>query len=408
MSAQILKGIRVIELGLYAALPLTGRILASLGAEVIKIETNKALDTQYTAPVWSPGAAQPNFQLGKLRITLDIRSSEGREIFMKLLKKSDIFMTNFRRGTLARWGIDFPDIKVAHPKIIILSQQAMGSRGPYNSYKVYGAMVQNMCGISLMTGFSGPDMATANTFYSDYHAAIFQVLFLLAALIQRRRKGSGWSVETSIFTSGVCTIGPAILDYQVNGRLPQRIGNKDVFASPHGIYPCQGEDIWCAIAVFSAKEWMALCNVIGNPPWTKDPKFETLLGRIKNADDLDARLAEWTASHRAEEVMVEMQKAGIAAGIVSRGKDLADNIHLKERKFYKKTKYYVTDLKKPGADWEVGTRIPVASIPINLTETPCKFGSFKRIGEDNNYVYGKLLHMSSEEIERLKATGVLV
>ena len=152
MTKQALAGLRVIEFGPYVALPLTGRILASMGAEVIKVETNKVLDEMAFIPAWSRGAGQPDFQMNKKRITLDVRTPEGRDLFLELVKTSDVFMTNFRRNILDRWGIDFPRVREAKQDIIVMWQTGLGGHGPYYTYKSYGILVQHMSGVSMMSG----------------------------------------------------------------------------------------------------------------------------------------------------------------------------------------------------------------------------------------------------------------
>ena len=132
MPNQALKGLRVLELGPYVALPLTGRILASLGAEVIKVETNKVLDEMAFIPAWSRGAGQPEFQRNKKRISLDVRTPDGLAVFQKLLSISDVFITNFRRNILDRWGIDFPEVRSIRPDIVVMWQTGLGGIGPYS------------------------------------------------------------------------------------------------------------------------------------------------------------------------------------------------------------------------------------------------------------------------------------
>ena len=171
---KALQGVRVLELGPYVALPLTGRILASLGAEVIKVETNKVLDEMSFIPAWSRGAGQPDFQRIKKRVSIDVRTPGGLEVFRELVKVSDVFMTNFRRNILDRWGIDFPAVRELRPDIILMWQTGLGGIGPYYTYKSYGILVQHMGGVSLMTGDEGEPPSAINTSYSDYHTGVFQ------------------------------------------------------------------------------------------------------------------------------------------------------------------------------------------------------------------------------------------
>ena len=227
-----LSGIRILELGPYVALPMTGRILASMGAEVIKVETNKVLDEMNFIPAWSRGGGQPEFQRAKKRVTIDVRTAGGLEVFKELVKVSDVFMTNFRRNILDRWGIDFPELRRVRPDIILMWQTGLGGIGPYYTYKSYGILVQHMGGVSLMSGEEGEPPATINSSYSDYHTGVFQPVAIMGALMRRRLTGQPATMESSIFKSGAVTAGPAVLDYQSTGRMPPRIGNRDLSRRP--------------------------------------------------------------------------------------------------------------------------------------------------------------------------------
>ena len=333
MTNRALEGVRIVEFGPYVALPLTGRILASLGAEVIKVETNKVLDEMAFIPAWSRGAGQPDFQTMKKRISLDVRTPEGRDIFLELIKISDVFMTNFRRNVLSRWGIDFPQVREARPDIITMWQTGLGGRGPYHTYKSYGILVQHMSGVSMMSGSLGEPPVTTNSSYSDYHTGVFQPVAIIGALMRRWLTGKAVTMESSIFSSGAVTSGPALLDYQVNHRLPERMGNRDLSAVPHGVYPCLGEGRYCAISVQTDREWEALCSVMDSPQWCREPAYATKLDRFRHQDKLDEHLGRWTAKLPANEVMERLQQAGVPASMVSQGEDLHTSPHLKSKEF---------------------------------------------------------------------------
>ncbi len=400
----ILDGVRIVELALYLALPLTGRLLAALGAEVIKVESNTAFDqTWLSAP---PGLLQAEYRLLKRNISLNLREPKAKPIMEALLRKSDVFVTNLGEEALVRFGIDIPKVQQLKDDLIILWQTGFGRTGPYGGLKGYGLMMQHACGISLMNG-SPERPGAASVSYSDYHTYLFNALALMGAIERRRRTGKGTVIECPIYDSGVCTVGPALLNYQVNRVMPSRIVNRDPFAAPHGAYPCLGEDRWCVIAVFSDEEWQSFCSVLGNPKWSKRTEFKTLASRLNNVDELDSLVAEWTLNRTAQEVMEKMQKARVKAGIVAKGEDLAQSEHLKSHGFYKANKYFAPEIGKPGVEWpEVGPSV-MFSEPINFSETPCAFGPMSRIGQDNDYVYGELLGMSQEEISALTNEGVL-
>ena len=396
---KALAGVRVLELGPYVALPMTGRILASLGAEVIKVETNKVLDEMAFIPAWSRGGGQPEFQRAKKRITIDVRTPDGLEVFKELVKVSDVFMTNFRRNILDRWGIDFPELRRLRGDIIVMWQTGLGGIGPYYTYKSYGILVQHMGGVSLMSGEEGEPPATINSAYSDYHTGVFQPVAIMGALLRRRLTGLPATMESSIFKSGALTAGPAILDYQSNGRTPQRIGNRDPFAAPHGVYRCLGEDRWCAIAVRTEAQWTAFCQAIGSPEWCRKTAFLSLESRLSNQGRLDGLVGEWTAARTAEDVMTTLQSVGIPASLVSQGKDLYESAHLKARDFFRPTPFYLADRSTPAYEWEGGEAIASAN-PPKLSQSPMEFGHYSNIGEDNDYVFKELLGMSDTDVTR--------
>jgi benzylsuccinate CoA-transferase BbsF subunit len=236
---------------------------------------------------------------------------------------------------------------------------------------------------------------------------MFCALSVISALERRRRTGKGTLIECVLNDAGVVTAGPAVLNYQSNDVLPARIENRDPYAAPHGTYPCRGYDRWCTIAVFSEREWHSFCDVIGNPAWTKRPEFETVDNRLRNVDELDRLVAEWTINYTPDEVMTRMQRAGVPSGIVAQGQDLSQSEHLKSRGYYKYVDYIVPDWEKPGPEWATAGPEICISEPIHFSETPCRFGSMPRIGQDNEYVCGELLGMSRDEIDRLTQEGVL-
>ena len=406
MAKRALEGIRVVELGPYVALPMTGRILASMGAEVIKVETNKVLDEMAFIPAWSRGAGQPDYQRHKKRIALDVRTDEGRDLLLKLLKVSDVFMTNFRRNILSRWGVDFPEVREARPDIVIMWQTGLGGNGPYYTYKSYGILVQHMSGVSMMSGSPGAPPVAVNTSYSDYHTGVFQPMAIIAALMRRGQEGKPATMESSIFRSGAVTAGPAILDYQLNNRLPERRNTRDALAAPLGVYLCQGADRYCAIAVDGDEQWAALCQAMDNPDWIQYAQFATAFSRLGNQDELDRLMGEWTIGFTAEEVMDKLQQAGVPASIVSQGQDLHDSEHLKSKDFYRDTNYYVADRGTHASQWKEGSSISW-SMPFSMSKTPVEFGKYTNIGEDNSHVFGELLGLSAAEIARLSEREVI-
>jgi crotonobetainyl-CoA:carnitine CoA-transferase CaiB-like acyl-CoA transferase len=226
---------------------------------------------------------------------------------------------------------------------------------------------------------------------------------MLSALFHRARTGEGQWIDASQTEVGLFINGTTLLDWSANGRVWSRIGNRSPYkpAAPHGAYPCAGEDRWIAIACFGDAEWRALAEVARQPGWAADNRFATIEARLANLDALDAAMGAWTRTEDAYPLMFALQKAGVPAGVCQTAGDRCDN-----------------DPQLAELEWltEVtGTKIgrwPVAEVPVKLSRSPAYVGG--RIdrgapcyGEDNEYVYGELLGMTSREIEALAADGVI-
>ena len=225
---------------------------------------------------------------------------------------------------------------------------------------------------------------------------------MLSALFHRNRTGEGQWIDASQTEVGLFINGTAILDWSANDRIWTRYGNRSPYkpAAPHGVYPCGGDDRWITIACFTEAEWQALCKVTEYPDWAKDPRFVDLAARLKHQPALDQLLGEWTKTRDAYQAMFALQHAGVPAGVCQTAGDRCDN-----------------DPQLRSLEWltEVtGTKIgrwPVAEVPIKMSESPAYIGG--RIdrgapcyGEDNDYVFGELLGMSSHEIAKLAEEGV--
>jgi benzylsuccinate CoA-transferase BbsF subunit len=247
---------------------------------------------------------------------------------------------------------------------------------------------------------------------NPYHAATA----ILSALHYRNMTGRGQFIEVAQFESTVCWTETAVLDYTANGRIQEGMRNRLPYAVPHGVYRCRAEDTevdycampesvpehrrkderWCAIAVFTDEEWEGFCRAIGGPPWTREEKFATFAGRKENEDELDRLVEEWTLPRSPEDVMTVMQQAGVAAGVVRDGEDLLTrDPQLAERGFY-------VYLDHPEAG-----RIAHDGLTFSLSATPGEIRRAPLLGEHNEHVYGEILGLSQDEVDRLTVEGVL-
>jgi benzylsuccinate CoA-transferase BbsF subunit len=314
-----------------------------------------------------------------------------------------VFITNLGKELIAPAGLAYSEVQKLKPDIIMVWQPGFGIEGPYATYKAFGGMLQSVTGMCEISGFPGELPGGAGTAFCDYPSSMYALMLISAALDQRRRTGVGTFIEIPLYEVGVTNVGLPLVDYMANGRIPSRQGNHHPFASPHGAYPCKGEDRWCVITVFTEDEWRQFCDAVGRPKWKEESKFATLVDRLRNEDELDRLIAEWTGNYTVEEVMARMDKAGVPVGIVMKGEDLSEDSHLKERGFYLEFEYHAPPMTvgSPVAGKSVAMRVPML-----LSETPPRFGPISRMGEDNEYVYGQIVGLSAEEIKHLTEEGV--
>ena len=402
MASRALEGVKVLEFAYIGITPMTVKLLGVNGAEVVRVESRARLDPlRITAP-YVDGTVSPEHSAeiahvhsDKYGITLNMKHPKALEIAKRLVGWADIVADGFTTGVLERMGLGFEELKKIKPDIIMFSCNTFGQTGPLASFPSTGVQLTGMTGFTEVAGW--PDRGpVALGYYTDFIVPNFNLITILAALDYRRRTGKGQHIDLAQCEIGIYFNAPLVLDYVVNNRLGQSHGNRSPDAAPHGAYRCQGDDRWCAIAVSTDEEWKSFCKVIGNPAWTQDPKFATLLGRKENEDELNRLVEEWTVNHSAEEVMSLMQAAGVAAGVVQNGEDLFNNPQLKHLQYFWWLYY-------PGIEKEFPTQLPF----VRLSKTPAEVRKPRpMLGEHNDYVYTQLLGMSDEEFIELMAEGV--
>ncbi|MFQ5924534.1 MAG: CaiB/BaiF CoA transferase family protein [Dehalococcoidia bacterium] len=417
-------GIRVCDFSWFAAAPVATKCLADFGAEVIKMESSTHPDGIRMAMPQAPGKETDlgsggwfnNQNSSKLCLGLNLAHPRAKEVYDRLILASDIVVENFSPRMKERLGLNYEDYVKLKPDIIWVDQPMQGLTGPHKYRVGFGAVITPVAGLSYLSGFPHRPPVGTGTNYTDYvinpgHLA----LAIIAVLRYRKRSGKGQHIVMSQFESAVSVLETAILDYTVNKRIQPRLGNRTPYAAPHGCYRCKGEDRdciyytalgaapgrkddrWCVIAVFSDGEWKAFCHVIGNPPWSEDPKFSTLLGRKENEDELDRLVEEWTIQRRPEEVMMLMQHAGVSAGVVQDAEDLLlHDPQLRARGYY----VYL--------DHSVTGHSAYDGIACKLSKTPGKLSrAAPRIGEHTEFVCQEILGMAEEEINEYLVAGVL-
>ena len=410
---QPLRNYRILDLSRIWAGPYCTKLLADLGAEVIKLESLRVYDSHRgpvspargiaAYPDGEPGAQPWNrngwfncLHLSKYGITLELTTAAGRGVFEQLVSISDVVIENFRQGSLARLGYDYAALRQLRPDLIYVSMPAFGNTGPWQSYLGYGIGQEQLSGMAHLTGYPGDGPMKSGINHGDPITGSHAAGLLLAALRHRRRTGRGMYIDVSQQESSVALMGGEILAYQLTGREPERIGNRSRWHAPTGAYPCAGEDRWLTIAVTNESQWAALTAAMNAPQLTADPRFADAPSRLNHQDELDARISQWTQGQDAFQLAQQLQSAGIPAAPVMRGPDLLQDPHYQERNTFITINHPQTGAQQyPGLPWRMSTTPGEIRAPAPT------------LGQHNHEIYGGLLGMAAADIDALENDGVI-
>jgi crotonobetainyl-CoA:carnitine CoA-transferase CaiB-like acyl-CoA transferase len=398
----LFEGIRIADFSRILTGPLTTKIFSDYGAEVIKIESLSQPELFRLSVPFKDNeeglnrAGRLNWaNTGKLSVSINFHDPRGVELAKRIAAWADIVVENTAGGSMKRMGLGYEELKEAKSDLIMLSTCMQGQTGPHAAHPGFGMQMTALTGFDHITGWPDREPVGLSVF-TDFIAPHFNLLTILAALDHRRRTGQGQFIDMSQYENALHYMAPLVLDYVINKRVAGRMGNRSPDAAPHGAYQCRGEDRWCVIAVYTDEEWEFFTRAIGNPAWTRDPRFNTLAARKENEDALNRNVEKWTLERTDEEVMNQMQKAGVAAGAVRKVPDiLDDDPQIKHR-------HFVQELAHP----EVGSYRALRPHFI-LSKSPCEMRRAPLLGEHNQYVFKDLLCMSDEEISDLVIAGII-
>jgi benzylsuccinate CoA-transferase BbsF subunit len=405
MGKPPLSGVRVLDFTWAWAGPFCTMQLAHLGAEVIRIETTArpACATRMIPP-FADDVPGPNrsgyfnqYNQGKKSILINLARPEAVEIACEMVRHCDVVTDNFAAGVMDKLGLGYERLRGFKPDIIMASMSGYGQTGPFRSFVSYGPPASAASGLFFTTGYRGHGPSEIGMSYPDPNAGIFGAFAIMAALTQRAITGEGQYIDQSQFETALALMPEGLLQYAMNGREPERAGNRDPVMAPHECYRAKGDDKWISIAAGSEDEWRALCGVMGAPELAEDSRFKTASLRKKNEDALDELITAWTSQHDRWEITRELQAAGVAAFPSLSNKDLAEDPHLRERRF-------LVDPEHP----EIGKRLH-AGIPWKMSGTPCEVRSAAPVrGADTEEVLKSVLGYTRNKIEALRKAGVLI
>ena len=408
MTKMALEGVRVVEFGQLIAIPYATKLLADMGAEVVRIESCTRLDgyrvsgfykNDTSGEFWNRAVNFYEQNRNKKSLTLDLAQERARETLRDLIAVSDVFAENFTPRVIRNFGLEYEDLRRIRPDIIMVSSTGYGHTGPWSGFGAIGYGTEAASGLASVTGYRDGPPTIPELPYADYTAGEHTVFAIMAALAHRAVTGRGQFIDISQTQTLSATVPEPLMDFTSNGRVQGRAGNRDEIYAPQGTYPCAGDDNWISISIRSDGEWVSLCRVLGLSEWIDDPRFASGPARASNHDALDAMLAQATISWDARELESALQAHAVPAGAVLDGKALLFDDHLNERGFFEVVEH------------PAGTNIPplpYASRPWKFDKTP---GSIRRaaptLGEHNSEVLQDILGMSESETEAMEQAGII-
>jgi benzylsuccinate CoA-transferase BbsF subunit len=402
VAGEPLADVKILDFMWVMAGPAGTRMLADYGAQIVRIESPSRIDTARTLQpyldnrfVADSSGLFNNCNAGKLGIALDLRNARAREVVLDLVRWADVVAESFSPKAMRKWQLDYDSLCKVRPDIIMLSTCLFGQTGPLRQIAGFGNMAAAIAGFSNLAGW--PDRPATGVFgaYTDYIAPRYTAIAILAALEHRRRTGQGQYIDQSQAESAIHFLTPAILEYSVNHREPQRAGNFDRDMAPHGIYPAAGDDQWVAIVCRNDAEWRSLCKVINSIELCNDSRFATMQVRISNHTALDDIIGRWTASRAATEVEELLQAHGVPAYQVQNSSEAWQDSQFNHRGHFVELEHQTLG------------RITVEGPRAQLSRAPGRVSrAAPSLGRDNQYVLEKILGYDLDRISELAVAGV--
>ena len=402
-TPQALAGLKIVEFGAYAAGPYIGKFFANFGARVVHVESRERPDgfrLQYppfkdNTPGLNRSGCFAIHNDSKHAVTLNLKHPAAHAAALRLVGWADVIIENMRPGVLPKLGLDYESLRAANPGLVLISSCNMGQDGPRANHPGFGSQLSALSGFSHLTGFPEESPQLLYGPYIDFIAAAYGAVAVLAALDQRRRTGEGQAIDLSQYETGLHFIAPALLDYDINGRIAIRDGNRDPQAAPHGAFPCRG-GTFCALSCWSEAEWESLCEVLGHAEWAADERFGDFAARKRHEPELEEAIAAVTAERDARELMEALQAAGVRAAMVNTMRDLYSDPQLQHRRIWRKREHP-----------EIG-ELHYRFGSCSFSETPGEItGAAPCLGEHNELVFKSWIGYSDEEYNDLVEQGVI-
>lgn len=392
-----LAEIRVLDFTHVLAGPFCTRLLADLGADVVRVESSKHPDHPWQSTFVSPDgrhASYLNTNRSKRSIAIDLKNEMGQKIAARLAAVSDIVIENFSAGVMDRLNLGYEMLSAINSRLIYVSMSGYGHSGPRRDWTSMNMNLQGYSGLMTVSGAEGDPPTAISNSWNDYIGGLHACFAILQALDERRDSAKGRRIDLSQFECSAAMIGSLLLSSAVDGQVPVRRGNRSYRSVPQGVYPCAGKDNWCALSVETNNQWQALAKLIGQERWATDARFENLTGRHENQNEIDQAISAWSRQYSSQEVEARLRAAGISADRVRRINEVVDGA-AGSTVFSQMAERRVGSMRT--------TKLPFTLSSIDLP-TPASAPS---LGEHSGEVLRAWINCSDADIENLKRDQVL-
>ena len=400
MKRLPLAGIRVLDLTMMWAGPYATRVLAEMGAEILKIESPGAWDNIRTliplegvAEPWNASWYFNDYNRDKKSVTLDLAQARGRELFLELVAQADVVIENYRASVMDNLGLGYETLRAARADIIMISMAGFGKFGAERDHVGFGPIIEQMSGLASLSGY-GDDGVPYKTgvSYGDPVAGKAAAAAVAMGLIKRRKTGLGVHVDLGQRETMSTLIGEAFVAASLRGEEAPQHGNRDSRFAPQGVYRCVGSEQWLAISVRTDHEWRALAAVAG----ADSVAGLSFRERLERHDELDALLGAWAAGQEPQAAMETLQGAGVPAGRVLDSEQIHDDRHLAARGYWVELPHpRMHAWKQPTTTWRFFEANPQLRRHAPL------------FGEHTREVLSTLLGVSEDELDALQAQAVI-
>ena len=403
--ASPLEGIRVLDFTHVWAGPACTRILADLGAEVLKVEGMSYIDmtrnlwflnNDTSGEFWNRSPYFQNRNQNKLSMGIDLSKEESRALVRRLVPHCDVIVENFTPRVMPGWGMDFATLSGINPRLVMVSMSGYGATGSFSNYLAFGMSLNASTGLASGNGYPGGRPMKSGTAFMDPFAGAAAAAAVIAGLIERESTGHGQWIDLSQHEIGMALIGEWFVRYGRTKQEPTLNGSRSEWHAPQGIYPCRGDDDWIYMSVRNEEEWRSLCAELACPDLERDSRFSTVRNRLLNHDALDEQLATFTRDREKFKLMARLQDRGIIAAALLDGAEVLENEQFRSRGMFE-------EVELDGEPY-LSHRYVAARFDRFSSRTASRA---PRLGEHNEYVLRELCGLSAREVAELEDAGLI-